>query len=144
MTTERRGKFSLFGFILGVTGVGTIMSAGLLTLVIVLNKIFRMESGIPSVSSQLMVALCVLIFLMGAFVFIGSISIWKLSVKGAGVNLGIGLVLVALAQGLVLLLPDFVPTDRALSSFLTLLYYVTGIAPTLSGIFSLIAYFMQK
>jgi hypothetical protein len=56
MVDEQRGKSSLFGFILGITGTGTIISAGMLTLVIVINWITRRESGNPSVSSELMIA----------------------------------------------------------------------------------------
>ena len=144
MSEPRRSSSSLFGFILGVTGTGFILSSGMLTLVIILNWIARQENGNPSVSSQLMVALCGLIFAMGIFVFLGSMSIWKLSVRGAGINLGLGIVLLALAEGLNILLSDFVPTDSPLWFFLTTLYFLTGIASTMSGILGIIAHFTEQ
>jgi len=144
VTIERRSKTTLSGFVLGVAATGAIMSAGLLTLIIVLNKVVRIENGYPSLSSQLMIALVGLVFAMGLFIFLGSLGIWKLSVRGGGVNLGIGIVLLTLSQGLLILLPDFVSTDVALWTFLNLLYYMMGIASALSGISGLIAYFTRE
>jgi len=144
MSEERRSKPSLFGFILGVTGTGFIVSAGMLTLVIMLNWVAHQENGNPSVSSQLMIALCGLIFAIGVFVFFASMSIWKLSVRGAGINLGLGIVLLALAAGFNILLSNFVPGNSSLWIFLTILYFLTGIAPTMSGILGLTAHFMEQ
>jgi len=144
MSEEKRSKLTLSGFVLGVAGTGTILSAGLLTLIIVLNQVTRTENGLPSLSSQLMIALCGLIFAMGVFILSGSLGIWKLSVKGGGVNLGIGIVLLALSQGLSILLPEFVPTDAALWFFLSLLYYMMGITSVLSGASGLVAYFTRQ
>jgi len=144
MEAERRSRSTLSGFVLGVTGTGITVSSGILTLIIVLNRVARDENGIPSLSSQLMIALCSLIMLMGILVLLGSLGIWKLSVRGAGVNLGIGFVLLALAQGLLILLSDFVASDTSLATYLGALYYVMGIAPTLSGMSGLIAYFTRK
>jgi len=144
MSDEEKSKLTLSGFVLGVASTGTILSGGLLTLIIVLNKVARIENGLPSLSSQLMIALCGLIFAMGLFIFSGSLGIWKLSVKGGGVNLGIGIVLLTLSQGLLILLPEFVPVDASLWFFLSLLYYMMGVASTLSGILGLAAYFARK
>lgn len=144
MADEQRGRSSLFGFILGITGTGTIISAGMLTLVIVINWITRQESGNPSVSSELMIALCGLVFAMGIFVYLGSMNMWKLAVRGAGVNLGLGIVLISLAAGFYILLSDFVPADQPLWLFLMALYSLSGIAPTLSGIFGLVAHFSAQ
>ena len=144
VTAERRSKTTLSGFVLGVAATGAIMSAGLLTLIIVLNKVALVENGYPSLSSQLMIALIGLIFAMGLFIFLGSLGIWRLSVKGGGVNLGLGIVLLTLSQGLLILLPEFVPVELALWTFLNLLYYMMGIASTLSGISGLIAYFTKE
>ncbi|MBS7614951.1 hypothetical protein KEJ18_04390 [Candidatus Bathyarchaeota archaeon] len=143
MDVEKKSRLTLAGFVLGVTGTGTVLSAGLLTLIIVLNKITRAE-GTPSLSSQLMIALCGLTFAMGALVFFGSLGIWKLSVKGSAVNLGIGIVLLTLSQGLLIMLEDFVPANASLWVFLSVLYYMMGAAATLSGISGIIAYLTRS
>ena len=143
MDGEKRSKLTIGGFVLGIAGTGTVLSAGLLTLIIVLNKIVRMEEGVPSLSSMLMIALVGLVFAMGVFVLFSSLGIWKLSVKGAGVNLGIGIVLLTLSQGLLILLEDFILASAPLWTFLTILYYLMGLSTTLSGIFGIIAYFTK-
>jgi hypothetical protein len=141
---EKKSRFTLAGFTLGVMGIGAGISLGLLTLIIVLNKVSRAESGIPSLSSMLMIALCGLIFGMSLFVFMGSMGIWGGSAKGGGINFAIGVVLLALSQGLMILLSDFMDSGTSLWTFLSILGYLMGIAVTMSGILGIVAHITKK
>jgi hypothetical protein len=141
---EKKRGSTLGGFTLGVMGMGAGISLGLLTLIIVLNRVGRVESGVPSLQSMLMIALCSLIFGMSLFVFKGSIGIWEGSAKGGGINFAIGVVLVALSQGLMILLSDFVDSSSSLWIFLSILGYLMGIAVTISGILGIVAHLTGK
>jgi hypothetical protein len=144
MNVEAKSRFSLAGFTLGVMGIGAAISLGLLTLIIVLNKVGRVESGAPSLSSMLMIALCALVFGMSLFVFWGSMGIWGGSAKGGAINFGIGVVLLALSQGLMILLSDFLDSSLSLWIFLSFLGYLMGVAVTLSGILGIVANLTRK
>jgi hypothetical protein len=141
---ERKSRFTLAGFTLGIIGIGSGISFGLLTLIIVMNRVTRIEAGVPSLSSMLMTALCGLIFGMAFFVFWGSMAIWVNSAKGAGINFGIGIVLLALSQGLLILLSDFMASESSLWIFLSILGYLMGIASTSSGVLGIVAYLKKN
>jgi hypothetical protein len=141
---ERRGRTALAGFVLGITGCGTTASASLLTLIIVLNKISKVENGVASLFSQLMMTLCGLIIAIGVVVLWGSIDLWKHPSRGGAINFGIGMVLIALSQGMLIFLSDFVPPDMPLYLFLSALYYMMSITSTLSGILGIGLYLMRQ
>lgn len=143
MSEERRSRTALAGFVLGITGCGTTTSAAILTLIIVFNKVSKVEYGVASLFSQLMMALCGLIIAIGAVVLWGSIDLWKHPSRGGAINFGIGIVLIALSQGMLIFLSDFVPSDMPLYVFLSALYYMMSIASTLSGILGISLYLMK-
>ena len=144
MSLETKDKWTVSGFALGVLGTGLALSGGLLTLIIVLNKIASVEYGNPSLSSQLMVALCGLILGFAGVALFSSFGIWRQSVKGGALNFGIGIVLLTLGEGTVILLSDFVNSNPSLATFLSVIFIMIGVATTSSGVMGIIAHLTAK
>jgi hypothetical protein len=144
MSLESKDKWTLSGFALGVIGTGLALSGGLLTLIIVLNKIASVEHGDPSLSSQLMVALCGLILGFACVALYSSFGIWRQSAKGGALNLGVGIVLLTLGEGTFILLSDFVNSNPSLATFLSAIFIMIGVATTCSGVMGIVAHFTAK